>query len=169
PARSDGDAEPARSRRGELREARAALPRSGVKRSPAASRGRPTERGRRAKSPKSSKPRTSSESSKLRAAIVPAQPSAPGDGAYRRIYAIVRRIPRGRVATYGQIAELAGLAGHARQVGYALSALGSRSKAHADVPWQRVVNARGEVSLRAEVGWDEIQRSLLEDEGVEVD
>jgi methylated-DNA-protein-cysteine methyltransferase-like protein len=86
-------------------------------------------------------------------------------GTYARIYAVVRRIPRGRVATYGQVAVLAGLPGHARQVGYALSALGSRD----GVPWQRVVNARGEVSPRGEVGWDEIQRSLLEDEGVEVD
>lgn len=86
-------------------------------------------------------------------------------GAHARILAVVRRIPRGRVATYGQIAELAGLPGHARQVGYALSAAGS----HDDVPWQRVVNARGEVSPRAEVGWDEIQRSLLEDEGVAID
>jgi methylated-DNA-protein-cysteine methyltransferase-like protein len=86
-------------------------------------------------------------------------------GGYGRIYAVVRRIPRGRVATYGQVAALAGLPGHARQVGYALSALGTRD----DVPWQRVVNARGEVSPRAEVGWDEIQRSLLEDEGIDVD
>jgi methylated-DNA-protein-cysteine methyltransferase related protein len=91
--------------------------------------------------------------------------SAAGAGSYERIYAVVRRIPKGRVATYGQVAELAGLAGHARQVGYALSGVGPRD----DVPWQRVVNARGEVSPRAEVGWDEIQRSLLEDEGVDVD
>jgi methylated-DNA-protein-cysteine methyltransferase related protein len=89
-----------------------------------------------------------------------------GDGAYARIYAVVRRIPRGRVATYGQVAALAGLPGHARQVGYALSALGSRDER---VPWQRVVNARGEVSPRGEPGWDEIQRSLLEDEGIDVD
>lgn len=91
--------------------------------------------------------------------------SGPPAGVYQRIYAVVRRIPRGRVATYGQVAELAGLPGHARQVGYALSAAGPRE----DVPWQRVVNARGELSPRAEVGWDEIQRSLLEDEGVEID
>ena len=46
-----------------------------------------------------------------------------GSDSYGRIYAVVRRIPRGRVATYGQVAELAGLAGHARQVGYALHEL----------------------------------------------
>ena len=66
------------------------------------------------------------------------------DGSYARIYAVVRRIPRGFVATYGQVAALAGLAGHARQVGYALHALAGDSP----LPWQRVVNARGEVSPR---------------------
>ena len=86
-------------------------------------------------------------------------------GTYARIYAQVKRIPRGRVATYGQIARLAGLAGHARQVGYALAALSDDKT----VPWQRVVNAKGEISLRAE-SHDEIrQRSLLEREGVVFD
>jgi methylated-DNA-protein-cysteine methyltransferase-like protein len=81
------------------------------------------------------------------------------------VYAIVRRIPEGRVATYGQIARLLGLPRHARQVGYALAVL-----THAEgVPWHRVVNARGEISRRADPGGDEYQRSLLEDEGVEFD
>ncbi len=84
---------------------------------------------------------------------------------YRRIYDVVRRIPPGRVATYGQIAAIAGLAGHARQVGYALHALDDGS----DVPWQRVINARGEVSPRAAAGWEGYQRHLLEEEGVEFD
>ena len=83
-------------------------------------------------------------------------------GAYARIHALVRRIPRGRVATYGQLAALAGLGGHARQVGYALHALGPGS----NVPWQRVVNARGEVSPRRMPGCDALQRVLLEREGV---
>lgn len=83
---------------------------------------------------------------------------------YRRIYTVVRRIPRGRVATYGQIAGLAGLPGHARQVGYALHALPSHSR----VPWHRVINARGEVSPRAD-GERLTQQMLLEDEGVEFD
>ena len=82
--------------------------------------------------------------------------------AYQRIYRVVRRIPRGRVATYGQVARLAGLAGHARQVGYALHALPDDS----DVPWQRVINARGEISRRVEPGWEGLQRSLLEAEGI---
>jgi methylated-DNA-protein-cysteine methyltransferase-like protein len=63
---------------------------------------------------------------------------------------------------YGQVARLAGLAGHARQVGYALHALPDGS----DVPWHRVINARGEISRRAEPGWEGLQRSLLEAEGI---
>jgi methylated-DNA-protein-cysteine methyltransferase-like protein len=86
-------------------------------------------------------------------------------GSRARIYAVVRRIPRGRVATYGQVAALAGCAGHARQVGYALHALAEDST----VPWQRVVNARGEVSPRRMPGWDGLQRALLEREGVAFD
>ncbi|MGH9364348.1 MAG: MGMT family protein [Thermoanaerobaculia bacterium] len=65
-------------------------------------------------------------------------------GSYERIYAVVSRIPRGRVATYGQVARLAGLTGQARLVGYALSALDDRSR----IPWHRVVNARGQISAR---------------------
>jgi TDG/mug DNA glycosylase family protein len=83
---------------------------------------------------------------------------------YAPIYETVRRIPRGRVATYGQIAKLAGIPRQARQVGYALAALRGD-----DLPWQRVINARGEVSPRAEPGWEEVQRRLLEREGVVFD
>jgi methylated-DNA-protein-cysteine methyltransferase related protein len=81
---------------------------------------------------------------------------------YQRIYAVVRRIPKGRVATYGQIATLAGLAGHARQVGYALHALPESTT----VPWHRVVNARGEISTRSLPGAELIQQQLLAREGV---
>jgi len=87
------------------------------------------------------------------------------DARWQKIYAVVRRIPRGRVATYGQIAFLAGLAGHARQVGYALAALGPESR----VPWHRVINAQGRVSPRALPGWDGVQRQLLRREGVRFD
>ena len=83
------------------------------------------------------------------------------DSPYNRIYAVVRRIPRGRVATYGQVASLAGLAGRARQVGYALHALSGSSA----VPWQRVVNAAGAISLSPMRGGIS-QRLLLEREGV---
>jgi methylated-DNA-protein-cysteine methyltransferase-like protein len=84
---------------------------------------------------------------------------------YDRIYAVVRRIPRGRVATYGQVAMLAGLGSHARQVGYALHAL----RASSAVPWHRVINARGEISRRATPGSELSQRLLLEREGVRFD
>lgn len=79
---------------------------------------------------------------------------------YQRIYAVVRRIPRGRVATYGQVARLAGLSGHARQVGYALHALRDGTA----VPWHRVLNAQGRISPRLDGA--ETQRILLEREGV---
>ncbi len=81
---------------------------------------------------------------------------------YERIYATVRRVPRGKVATYGQIAALAGLPRHARQVGYALHALPPGSR----VPWHRVVNAKGQISLRAELYAENVQRVLLEQERV---
>ena len=86
-----------------------------------------------------------------------------GSGTYARIYAVVRRIPRGRVATYGQVARVAGLPGHARQVGYAMAAL----KDGVRVPWHRVINAQGAVSARrAGPGAGVRQRQLLEREGV---
>ena len=84
---------------------------------------------------------------------------------YERIYRAVRRIPHGRVSTYGDIAERAGLEGRARQVGYALHALPSGSR----IPWHRVVNARGEISLRSGSDSHELQRMLLEEEGIEFD
>jgi methylated-DNA-protein-cysteine methyltransferase related protein len=85
---------------------------------------------------------------------------------YERIYSEIRRIPKGRVATYGQIADLAGLPGHARQVGYALYALREDST----VPWHRVVNAQGRLSLGRVVPEGDVeQRIRLEIEGVEFD
>jgi methylated-DNA-protein-cysteine methyltransferase-like protein len=82
---------------------------------------------------------------------------------WEKYYAVIRRIPRGRVATYGQVARLAGRPRHARQVGYALYALPEGSR----VPWQRVINAAGGLSTgRATPGGDLRQRFLLEREGV---
>ena len=83
---------------------------------------------------------------------------------YDHIYEVVRQIPAGSVATYGQIAQLANLAGKARVVGYALYRVDMKSL---EIPWQRVVNAKGEISespLR--FGTDYLQRSLLESEGI---
>ena len=85
---------------------------------------------------------------------------------YQAIYAVIRAIPEGRVATYGQVATLAGMAGRARQVGQALRRCGPDST----VPWQRVVNSQGRVSQRRHSGGEgsePLQRAMLEAEGVE--
>lgn len=83
-------------------------------------------------------------------------------GLYERIYGVARRIPAGRVATYGQIARLAGIPKGARQVGYAMAAL-SRGQPGEEVPWHRVVNAKGE----SRVGGEQVAR--LEQEGIVFD
>ena len=76
------------------------------------------------------------------------------------------QIPRGQLATYGQIAEWIGAYGCARQVGWALRRLPLPSS----VPWQRVVNARGRISWSVgRQGSDWIQRRLLIAEGIPVD
>jgi len=76
------------------------------------------------------------------------------------VYEAVRQIPRGRVATYGQIAHLLDNPAGSRAVGWALRALPSGN----DVPWQRVVNARGEISLSER--HHALQQAFLESEGV---
>ncbi|HKN69177.1 MAG TPA: MGMT family protein [Gemmatimonadaceae bacterium] len=81
------------------------------------------------------------------------------------IFSVVRRIPRGRVATYGQIAALAGLPRQPRLVGYALHALPTSTA----VPWHRVINSRGMVSVRSDGTASLSQRLLLEREGVHFD
>ena len=86
------------------------------------------------------------------------------EGPRGRILATVARIPRGQVATYGQVAVLAGFPGHARQVGYALHALPEGS----DLPWHRVIRAPGRISFGRESLECSVQRALLEAEGVEV-
>lgn len=85
---------------------------------------------------------------------------------YERIYAMVRRIPPGRVTTYGRIAALVGGC-TARMVGYALAAL-KRGTAP-EVPWQRVINAQGKVSVHGDGIGNAMQRAILEQEGVVFD
>ncbi|HUN64796.1 MAG TPA: methylated-DNA--[protein]-cysteine S-methyltransferase [Bacteroidota bacterium] len=82
---------------------------------------------------------------------------------YRSIWEMVQEIPQGRVATYGQIAEMCGIPGHARLVGYALHNLPRGS----DVPWHRVINAQGRISLGEMDGMNEEQMRLLRKEGVQ--
>jgi methylated-DNA-protein-cysteine methyltransferase related protein len=84
-----------------------------------------------------------------------------GDGFFARVYALVARIPRGRVATYGQVAVLLGVPRGARAVGWALRVLDPRQA----VPWHRVVGAGGRISLRAGAG-PLVQRRRLRAEGV---
>jgi methylated-DNA-protein-cysteine methyltransferase-like protein len=84
----------------------------------------------------------------------------------RRVWAMVARVPHGRLATYGQIADLIGAYGCARQVGWALRRLPLPS----EVPWHRVVNAQGRISMSlAREGSDWMQRELLLAEGIPVD
>jgi methylated-DNA-protein-cysteine methyltransferase-like protein len=79
---------------------------------------------------------------------------------YQRIYALIHQIPPGHVSSYGQVARLVGCT--ARTVGFALAALPSGH----DVPWQRVVNSLGKISPRADGFGNDLQRYLLEIEGV---
>lgn len=83
---------------------------------------------------------------------------------YERIYAVARQIPAGQVATYGQIRAIVGGC-TARMVGYAMAALPFDT----DVPWQRVINSQGKISLRAGGNGGALQRQLLEAEGVHFD
>lgn len=83
---------------------------------------------------------------------------------YERIYFVIRQIPPGKVATYGQIARIVG-ACSPRMVGYALAALKSGS----GIPWQRIINSQGKISLRIDGGEDDVQQQLLEAEGVVFD
>jgi methylated-DNA-protein-cysteine methyltransferase-like protein len=84
-------------------------------------------------------------------------------GPYEKICAVIQRIPRGKVVTYGQVAALAGLPKRARLVGTALR----EAPEGLDLPWQRVINAGGRVSSRGGLGMEEgYQRHLLEEEGV---
>jgi len=81
-------------------------------------------------------------------------------GFYERVYEVVARIPRGRVATYGQIAHHLGMPQGARAVGWAMR------QCPGSLPWHRVVNAQGGLSKGAHPEYCPLQRSLLEEEGV---
>lgn len=85
-----------------------------------------------------------------------------GLSSYERIWQTVSRIPHGRVATYGQIARLAGFGKRARLVGYALH----RTPEHFDIPWHRVINARGRISFPAGSAHYREQRDRLRAEDI---
>jgi methylated-DNA-protein-cysteine methyltransferase-like protein len=86
---------------------------------------------------------------------------------HRRVYQLVRQVPRGRVVTYGQVAAILGHPRAARAVGQALRML--PASLHRVVPWQRVVNSAGRISHRGDVMRPDRQRQLLEAEGVGFD
>ncbi len=79
----------------------------------------------------------------------------------RKVIDIIKAIPPGKVLTYGRIAALAGNPGAARQVSRFLHSMSGKY----DLPWHRVINARGEISLKKSHGY-ELQKALLESEGV---
>ncbi|MBW2149511.1 MAG: MGMT family protein [Deltaproteobacteria bacterium] len=81
---------------------------------------------------------------------------------YHQIYRVVCRVPRGQVVTYGQVAVILGCPGAARAVGYAMH----RTPHGQGIPWHRVINARGRISIKGDVYAAEAQRALLESEGV---
>ena len=82
---------------------------------------------------------------------------------YEAVYRVVRKVPKGRVMTYGQIATILGAPRAARAVGYAMRAAPDR------IPWQRVINRKGQISARSEVERPILQKMLLESEGVHFD
>ena len=84
---------------------------------------------------------------------------------YERVYALVRQVPFGQVVTYGQVAALLGAPRAARAVGYALRFLPPNT----DVPWHRVINHLGGISLRHPASQPHVQRTLLEAEGITFD
>ncbi len=83
----------------------------------------------------------------------------------RCILMVVKQIPKGKVATYGQVARIAGIPNNSRQVGSVLKSLPEES----GVPWYRVVNSRGEISQRGDENSQEFQRVALESEKIQFD
>lgn len=102
----------------------------------------------------------------VRAVAPSAAPRAVSPGFRRRVYDVVRRVPAGRVTTYGDVATLLGSPRVARQVGWALAALGPEDD---DVPWHRVINAQGRITIKGDLLRPDEQRRRLIAEGVAFD
>ncbi|MCW7480696.1 MGMT family protein [Leptospira kanakyensis] len=86
---------------------------------------------------------------------------------YDSVYAVVKKIPKGKVTTYGHIALLLGNPRAARAVGYALNAL--KKEMEQKIPWQRVINAQGKISFRGDILRADLQKKILQSEGVSFD
>ena len=91
----------------------------------------------------------------------------PKQNFYTKVYSIVKKIPKGKVSTYGRIAVIAGQPRAARAVGYALNSL--KAENISEVPWQRVINARGEISFKGDAPRAILQKKILIKEGIEFD
>ncbi len=91
-----------------------------------------------------------------------------GPDFYQQVYQVVRRIPRGRVTTYGRVAAMLGRPNAARAVGYALAALGDKTRSEPPVPWHRVINVAGRISTPDMDGGANQQMKLLRADGVAV-
>jgi methylated-DNA-protein-cysteine methyltransferase-like protein len=91
-------------------------------------------------------------------------PGRPSRSIHEKIYEVVRQVPPGKVATYGQIAKIVGFC-TPRMVGYAMAALPHGR----NVPWQRVINHKGEISTRSRGDGAQRQRGLLRAEGIRFD
>ena len=85
------------------------------------------------------------------------------EGFHQRVYQVVSQVPIGRVTTYGDVATVLGSPRVARHVGWALAALVDETNT---VPWQRVINAQGRISFKGQTVRAELQRRLLEQEGI---
>jgi methylated-DNA-protein-cysteine methyltransferase-like protein len=88
---------------------------------------------------------------------------------YEQVYAVVRRIPRGKVTNYGRVARMLGRPRAARAVGYALNALKDKEQIEfEEIPWQRVINSQGRISISNREHSAQEQAALLREEGVVV-
>jgi len=93
------------------------------------------------------------------------EPRVVGPGFHDKVYEVVKTVPAGRVATYGDVATALGSPRVARHVGWALAAIVDRD----DVPWHRIINAKGSISARGDVARATLQQQRLEAEGVVFD
>lgn len=96
--------------------------------------------------------------------MIDGEPRVVTEGFHERVYEVVRRVPAGRLTTYGDVAAALGSPRVARHVGWALAALRD-----GDVPWHRVINAQGRISFKGDVVRGDTQRRRLEAEGVSFD
>ncbi|MCZ8155050.1 MAG: MGMT family protein [Leptospira sp.] len=84
---------------------------------------------------------------------------------YDQVYSIVKQIPKGKVTNYGTIALILGSPRAARAVGYALNAI-KKGDLKNEIPWQRVVNAKGQITFKGDLFRANLQKSLLIKEGI---